>query len=258
MLCESALQSFRLYRLLDVWCRSRLPSAEKAAQDRFKTALRQRFPSAPGRKHANQKHQEEEHDHSCGHIREDQVGSAGGQRHADEGSSKSSQDEQETATPAQPGSWSPGPQLWMTPPPAGYVAGGQESREWIILHWRWRLRVGRRIAWLRSSRNQALARPLVVRSPACRRRHRSRPQAPAVARSWCRIVAAADCPWASLLASSERGFLYFEGQHTIQTFPCIAMLACIGYLAHPFGKATARRRESAFTGCRWLCNEGTI
>ena len=73
MLCESALQSFRLYRLLDVWCRSRLPSAEKAAKDRFKTALRQRFPSAPGRKHANQKHQEEEHDHSCGHTREDQV-----------------------------------------------------------------------------------------------------------------------------------------------------------------------------------------
>ncbi len=41
MLCESALQSFRLYHLLEVWCRSRLPSAEQSAQDRFKTALYQ-------------------------------------------------------------------------------------------------------------------------------------------------------------------------------------------------------------------------
>src|SRR5713226_100530 len=52
-----------------------------------------------------------------------------------------------------------------------------------------------------------LARSLVVRSPACRRRHRRQPRAPAVARSWCRIVAAADCPWASLLALSVPGTL---------------------------------------------------
>src|SRR5260370_38263846 len=138
-----------------LWGRSRLPSAEKAAKDRFKTALRQRFTSAPGRKHPHHKHQEEEHDHSCGHIREDQVRSAGGQRHAEEWSSKSRQNEQETATPAQPGPWSPGPHLWMRPPPAGYVASGKPSREWIILPLRWPLRVGRPIAWLRRGRKRA-------------------------------------------------------------------------------------------------------
>src|SRR5713226_6383118 len=227
MLCESVLQSFRLYRWLDVWCRSRLPSAEKAAQDRFKTALRQRFTSAPGRKHPNQKHQEEEHDQSCGHIREDQVGSAGGQRYADEGSSKSRQDEQETATPAQPGPWSPGPQLWMTPPPAGYVAGGQESREWIILRWRWRLYVGRPIAWLRSSRKLAWrahwwcarlhAAGDTEGSSRCQR-------LPAVgAESW--LWLSVHEPPSSRSVSPERGFLCFEGQHSIQTFPCIAVWA---------------------------------
>jgi hypothetical protein len=30
-------------------------------------------------------------------------------------------------------------------------------------------------------------------------------------------------------------------------------------LAHPFRKkSTVRRREYAFTGCRWMCNEGKI
>src|SRR5260221_11497977 len=109
MLCEPALPSFRLYHWLDAWCGGRLPSAEKSTKDRFKAALRQSFSSTPGCKHPNQQHQEEEDDHSSGHIHEDQVWPAGGQRHADEWSGKSRQDEQETATPAQPGPWSPGP-----------------------------------------------------------------------------------------------------------------------------------------------------
>jgi len=50
-----------------------LPTAEQSAKDRIKTTLRQSFSSAPGRKHPNQNQQEEEHNHSSGHIREDQV-----------------------------------------------------------------------------------------------------------------------------------------------------------------------------------------
>src|SRR5947207_354955 len=58
-------------------CMRRLPSAEKSAKDRFKTALcaalRQSFLSAPGSKHPNQKQQDDEYDNSSRHICEDQV-----------------------------------------------------------------------------------------------------------------------------------------------------------------------------------------
>src|SRR2546421_397797 len=137
-------------------CMRRLPSAEKSAKDRFKTALcaalRQSFLSAPGCKHPNQKQQDDEYDHSSRHICEDQVWPAVREGHADEWSGKNRQDEQETATSSQPGPWSPGPQQRITALPAGSRASRKTSEERIILRLRWCLRIGRRIAWLCSSR----------------------------------------------------------------------------------------------------------
>jgi len=43
----------------------------------------------------------------------------------------------------------------MTPHPVDSIASGQTSKERIILRLRWCLRVGRRVAWLRSSRKLA-------------------------------------------------------------------------------------------------------
>jgi hypothetical protein len=55
-------------------------SAKESIKANVCTALRQSFSSAPGRKHANQKQQEKDHDHAYGHVREDQVRQAFGKR----------------------------------------------------------------------------------------------------------------------------------------------------------------------------------
>jgi hypothetical protein len=71
----------------------KLSAAEYSAQDRVKTtlhaALRQCFSSAPGYKDGYQ--DQEDHDHSDGHIREDQVRHACGKRQSDEWSYKNNQ-----------------------------------------------------------------------------------------------------------------------------------------------------------------------
>jgi hypothetical protein len=158
---------------------------------------------------------EEEHDQSCGYIREDQVESTGGQRQTDEWSNKSRQDEEETATSTQPGPWSPGPHLWMTPPLVGHVASGGGSQEEIILRWRWHWRVGRRRAWLRSSRKLAWCARLHAAGdtegrPRCQR-------VPAGgAEALLRLMVHGLPAFRS--AFPERGFLYFERQYTMQTF----------------------------------------
>ena len=57
-----------------------------------------------------------------------------------------------------------------------------------------------------------------------------------------------------LHASKGLGLDHYEGRRYLGWYRHI----CTGYLAHLFGKTTVRGMERAFTGCRWMCNEGKI